>query len=206
MSAVYALFKPFPGETGAVFAVVADDTGARYVFSGGDDTNEAGLNSDRIGVVRSFIDASPSNALEWFGVAAYALGNVVPGPLTAVDTLDEAVARATEAIEQEPTYVSVQVPPPPSFHVPQTQAERLAFQRQALDEWAQQYPEAAAGDVDDPEADLALAHLMTPPVDPERPHTWLPIATTETDCGFCDLPEDAPIHVEAKDTITRGPD
>ena len=83
-------------------------------------------------------------------------------------------------------------------------AEVRAYELRGMEEWAQEYPEAAAGDVDDPEADLALMHYITPPVDPDKPHRWLPLDVGDANCGFCDKPESDAIHQPNADTITSG--
>lgn len=198
MTAVYAVLTPVPDEVGYVFAIAADDTSARYVFEDGADSDDLGLDSARISRLRDWATTPPTDAAGWFALAAQSTGNSVFGPLVQADTLDDAVAQATEALKAVPAPTTAS----PSQIL--SRDDMLAFQRDAMDEWARQYPEAAAGDVDDPEADLALVHLMTPPVDPAKPHSWLPIATTEATCGFCDQPADAAIHTAGADTITRG--
>lgn len=66
-----------------------------------------------------------------------------------------------------------------------TRRERLDHEARVMHEWSVRFPEAASGDVDDPEADLALAKAMSPPVDPSSPHSWLPVALTQPKCWWC---------------------
>lgn len=199
MTAKYVVFGPIEGEVGDVWAIAADDTSARYVFQDGSDSGLGGLDSARIA---DFADrfGTPTNADGWLELAALNTGYTMSVSSGTAETLDAAVAAAVGELAT----AAVPAAGPDDFAVPTTRAELLVFQQRGMATWAEQYPEAAAGDVDDPEADLALVHLMTLPVNPEKSHKWLPIATTETDCGFCEQPEDAAIHTAGADTITRG--
>lgn len=207
MTALMTLLTPIPGEEGYVFAIVADDDSARYVFADGADSDDLGLDSDRITRLADWADSKPNSAEEWTAVAAQSLGNPVAAEPREFDSVEQAVEKALELITAYPTPQANPSRAPGQYpegapEPPMSRDDRMAFERDALDEWAQQYPEAAAGDVHDPEADLALAHLMTPPVDPTKPHRWLPIATTEEDCGFCEKSADNVIHTATADTIT----
>lgn len=205
MPALYSLITPYPGLVGGVaFAVVADDTQAHYVFPPGID--ESGdLDDARIADVIQALSLPTASAADWLNAATYNLGYYsVNGPVEAPD-IDAATKSATAEVAewQEPATLDEETGNDP-WAPPVTREDRVAFQRQMSDEWAQLYPAAADGGVDDPEADLALTQMMTPPVDPTKPHKWLPIATTETDCGFCDQPADANIHNSDADTITSS--
>lgn len=202
VTAQFVVVRPADGAVGDGFGVAADDTGARYVFRDGSDSGQGGLDNERISSLAKRFGV-PTKATDWLNLALANTGYNEGVASGQAETLDAAAAQALDALKKLPE------PPSPAvvdagFHAPQTREELMAFQRNATDVWSQQYPEAAAGDVDDPEADLALVQLMTPPVDPEQPHKWLPIATTELDCGFCDQPANAAIHTAGADTITRG--
>lgn len=194
MAAVYAILTPSEFlPHAASFAVVADDTQAHYVFPPGIDAGQLGLDDERIANVSETIGVKPVDALHWLQLAAYNVGYYTLS--NAIDAPD--IEAATTAAQQRLSTT-------PDGTAPQTRQELLSFQQNAMYAWAQLYPEAASGDVDDPEADLGLVQLLTPPVNPAEPHDWLPIATTETDCGFCEQPENAAIHRPSADTITSG--
>lgn len=213
MTAMYVVYTPMPGLGGYAFAVAADDTTARYVFDDGSDSDGTGLDSDRIKRLAEWSTVKPKDALDWIGIASNSLGYPMAGDPVEAKSLKDAVAAATEAVKAAGTFAPnpTRAPGEEPASAPSsspggfaTREERMQFERDALDEWALEYPEAASGDVNDPEADLALVHLMTPPVDPTKPHKWLPMATAEVNCGFCDLPADDAIHTAGADTITRG--
>lgn len=204
MTALYTVGTYVPGINGRPFAVAADDQAAHYVFPEGTDGGD--LNDDRIVQAARSLNITPANADDWLEVAC---ANMVfvgfSQPQSAPDIASAQTAAQLALAQVVPETDDQAQAPEAGWAVPQTRDEVAAFQRAAADEWAQMYPAAAADDDDDPEAELALMQLMTPPVDPTKPHKWLPIATTETDCGFCDQPQDAAIHKQNADTITRGP-
>jgi hypothetical protein len=76
--------------------------------------------------------------------------------------------------------------------------ELMAFQARVTDDWSQRYPEAAAGDVDDPVADLALAQAMSAAADPAGQHQWLPATLGAADCWICFGEQDHPLHTAAR--------
>lgn len=209
MTALYTIITPSDGVQGGAFAAIADDSGAHYLFPDGS-SGVAGLDDDRIITVASYADTTPTDALTWLNLACTNLLYVdMTDPAEAAD-LEAATRAAGEALAALPAPVTAAAPEPSPVEPdpwtpPATRDELMAWQRQMMDDWAEQYPEAAAGDVDDPEADLALAQLLTPPVNPELPHKWLPLALDETECGFCDKPAEDPIHTTSADTITSGP-
>ena len=209
MTVLFTLLTPIPGEAGYVFAIVADDRSARYVFNGGSDSDELGLDSKRIKRLAENADQKPRTAAEWTAVAAQQVGNPVIADSLEFEDIEDAVEAAVKIIartassQPNPNRAPGQRPDGEPEPAP-TRADRMDFERAAMDEWMRLYPEAADDDVHDPEAELALRHLMTPPTDPEKPHKWLPISTAETDCGFCELPEDDALHTARADTITRG--
>lgn len=187
---------------GQTFAIVADDDGADYVYTDGQEI--PGLDADRVARVGAAGATPPANAEQWLAAAAYNIGYFIVSPPQPANSLDEARTTATQALQslpereptpaEEPTEAASDDGATPDWHIPTTREELAAYQANAAYVWSQQYPEVASGEVSDPEADLALMHLMTPPVDPTKPHRWLPIATTETDCGFCEQPQEAAIH------------
>lgn len=202
MAALYAIVRPGMQVDGQTFAIVADDDGADYVYTAGQEI--PGLDADRVVRVGAARSTPPTNAEQWLAAAAYNIGYFIVSPPQPADSIDAARTTAAQALQslpdREPTPAEEATAPnqddgsTPDWHIPTTREELAQYQANAAYVWSQQYPDVAAGDASDPEADLALRHLMTPPVDPTKPHDWLPIATTETDCGFCEQPQDAAIH------------
>jgi hypothetical protein len=73
-------------------------------------------------------------------------------------------------------------------------AELLARQAAVTYEWSRRFPEAADGEVDDPEADLALSQAMMGWVDGAGPHAWLPAVLGRGSCWWCGEPQDHELH------------
>lgn len=209
MPALYAIIQPAMQVDGPTFGVIADENGADYVFRDGEELG--GLNAERVKRVAGARDTPPQDESQWLAAAIYNIGYFVVGERQQAPTLDDARTAVTALIAQSgtreltpaetaPAAVAPDAPDvpddstTPEWQVPKTRAELARYQADAAYVWSMRYPEAASGEVNDPEAELALRHLMTPPVDPTKPHAWLPIATTETECGFCEQPQDAAIH------------
>jgi hypothetical protein len=142
-----------------------------------------GLDVARSHMVAEIVGVQPSSAREWLSLNLTNIGLWAYGPAVACPNLDQArgdALRAAQAWQSEPHEESRQ--------------ERLFRESRIMAEWAEEYPEAAAGEVDDPDADLALAQMMLPPVNPAEPHRWMPLAAGEVECGFCGKLQDAPLH------------
>lgn len=202
-TAYYIVATPTFGVTGQTFGIIADGMTAHYVFPDGSGDWE-GLDDSRIAMATQELGETPSEPLDWLALATYNLNFIKTSTPVMTPSIEAARTAVLQAIELALPPDAETTSPPAGTNAPQTRDELLAWQREMMDQWAEAYPEAAAGDVDDPEADLALRHYMTPPVDPDKPHQWLPIATTETDCGFCEKPAEDAIHNTEADTITRG--
>lgn len=208
MTALFTLITPLPGEDGYVFGVVATDEGARYVFDDGSDSDGLGLDSDRIKRLADWSGDVPDTPEAWTAVATQGIGHTIQHDPITLDSEDEALALANSVIARTPTGAPNPDRAPGVVQddsaVPMTRADLLAFQADAYYTWSKKYPAVADGEEHDPEAELELRQLMTPPTDPEKPHPWLPLATTEVECGFCEQLEEADIHSAGADTITRG--
>lgn len=186
MNGAWMLLTPAPFEVdGEAMAIVADVEHARYLSPRGEDL--PGLDRERTARVALVIDRAPTTPVEWVQVATCNIGLCILGAIVEADTFEDAYLQALAAVRAWQ----------PSSPV-ESRQDRLAREAALMYEWSSLYPEAAAGDVDDPDADLALAQLMLPPLDPSRRHTWMPFAVGERDCGFCDQPVDGQLHVDAR--------
>lgn len=205
MTALYAIATPYPFvDDQLAIGIVADDTQAHYVLPANAVT-DSGLDDSRIHDVAVSVGTRPTNAQEWFEVASYNIGYFQVDDPTEVESIDQATRAAEAQLAQYNSTVDLDQatgndPWSPTFT---TREDRVAFQQKALDQWAQQYPEAADG-ADDPDANLALKQLTTPPIQPASPHDWLPLTLGDTDCAFCGQPQAAAIHSASADTVARG--
>lgn len=68
MTALYTIGVPVPPIDGPGFAVVADDSGAHYVFPDGS-SDSGGLNDERIQTVAKLSAVPVVDAATWLGVA-----------------------------------------------------------------------------------------------------------------------------------------
>jgi hypothetical protein len=183
--ACYVILTSVEGVDGGPVAVLADDRSTEYIDADG----RAWLSHERTLQVAARLQRSPTTAREWLSTALVNIGMYWQfGAVQTASSLDE--ARNAALVEMANILPPVEQPP-------ESRAQRVARQAAAMYEWSRLYPEAAAGEVNDPEADLALHQMMLPPIDPEKPHPWTPIAVDETVCGFCDQLPDHPLHRSA---------
>jgi len=200
MTAYYVIATPALGAQGDVFGVVADDSTAHYVFSDGS-SGLMGLDDARVAMAVHELGETPTQAFDWLALALTNIGYFNTTAPTEAPTIEA----ATTAVQQQ-----IAVAPPQDEgtanapNPPQTRDELMAWQREMMDQWAQEFPEAASGEVSDPEADLALRQYLTPPTDPTKTHAWLPLSIHDVNCGFCDKPANDAIHNADADTITSG--
>jgi hypothetical protein len=184
--AAWILLTPPSYVQGSALAVIADDTKAIYLE--GDGQPALGLDAARTEMVARMIGRTPTSAREWLDVALCNIGIWEFGPVIDAPTFDTAVEQALAA-------AAGWGPEPPS----ETREERMFREAQAAYAWSQLYPVAADGEVDDPDADLALAQMMLPPVDPTQPHTWMPLGLDDVECGFCGDDRDGHLHRPPQD-------
>ncbi len=194
--ALYCILRQFVELGGGpAFGVAADGAGARYVTGSGGRSPWEGVDDERIALSAGMIDVRPTTPLEWLNAATSNLGFVfTEGPFPAADlasAVEELLTLLPDASPVNESFFAPRRAPAAAFA---TRAELLAFQRAAADAWASRYPAAACGDEDDPQADLELVHMMTPPFDPDAPHGWLPKVVDGTGCRYCSYPADHDLH------------
>jgi hypothetical protein len=95
--ALYTIVRPAAGIDGPTFGVVADDSGARYVFEDGSGS-WAGLDEDRIQGVAELSEIPVQDASSWLGVACSNLGYVVIAPPQAAADIDAATTAVQEQL------------------------------------------------------------------------------------------------------------
>lgn len=169
------------GTQGKPLAVVAHQGGAFYLDATGNSPD--GLGASRAANIADLLGVAPTSARDWLGVALSNIGLWDQGPVIEAQDVETARAQAAQAARDWR---------PPPRH--QTRQERMFREARIMAEWAQEYPKAAAGDADDPDADLALAQMLLPPVDSTSPHTWMPLGVGDTACAFCGQDQDGPLH------------
>ncbi|MCW2672982.1 MAG: hypothetical protein JWP14_1571 [Frankiales bacterium] len=179
--AVYVLLTSPEWLQHSAMAVVADDAWTAYVGEDGEDWD--GLDHARTRQIAALLDHRPTTANEWLTVALVNLGLWHVGPLRYAASFDDAYDAAMSELRAIPSPAAAP-----------TRNEMMWQQARLMEQWAEDYPEAAAGDVDDPDADLGLHQILLPPVDPTAEHPWTPLAVGDVACGFCDQPAKHSLH------------
>lgn len=139
-----------------LFAVVADDQGADYLWPEG---VEPYLDEERLKLIAQ-VTGTPANAAEWLSLATYNVGQDIIFDAAVEMELDDAVDAAEETLEA---------------FVPLTGDEGLLERAaDAFDEVAQDYPGFMENDEGTtPEAMMNFVMMTLGPIDPDGPNGWL---------------------------------
>ena len=146
-------------------AVVADDTGARYVWAPGvspwwpDD-------DERLARITDGKPQQPESAADWMDVATYSLGSTYTTPTVKVSSTRAGVVEAKKTL-RDPELQGTE-------NDMASQARFLGEVGRAFDEVTEDYPEF--GELDDETEAQAMNNFvlaMLGPIDPEGPNGWI---------------------------------
>lgn len=98
MAALYTIVTPIDGVDGPTFAVVADDTTAHYAYP---DDAEPFMTNNRIADIATYTGTTPTTADAWLQLALTNLSYVKCSPVVVVNSLDDAIAAADQAMSSQ---------------------------------------------------------------------------------------------------------
>lgn len=140
-----------------IFAVVADDEGADYLFP---EDSEAWLDESRLQNLIEMRDGAPTDEAGWMEMATANLGRSVIDEPVQVDDIDDAISQAEQALSE----VTLD-----DADLPRTMAASDAF-----DQVSQDYPGFMESDDEtSPEAIENFVMLQLGPIDPDGENGWL---------------------------------
>lgn len=171
MSALITFIKS--SDTDQIYmAVIADESGAQYVWAPGVDPfwpNDA----ERLARLTDGRPEQPSTAEDWLSVATYHLGDVYWTPSREVADIDAGVAEAEAEFAELDEPVTNEDGDKTGSNVDLAESRVLGEAARAFDEVTEDYPELGEDDETDAQAMNNYVLSMLGPIDPEGPNGWI---------------------------------